>query len=56
MRLAPFGLVAVGEVVVGELAEVVAVRAEMVVDDVEDDAEAERVGAIDEAAKVVGLP
>ncbi len=54
MRLAPFVLVAVGEVVLRELAQVVAVRPEVVVDHVEDHAQADGVGAVDEAAKVVG--
>ncbi len=53
-RLSPLVLVAVGEVVGGERLEVVAIRPEVVVDDVEDDPEAGRVGAVDEAAEVVG--
>ena len=47
--------VPVGEVVRGELAEVVAVGAEVVVDDVEDDGEAVAVRLVHEAAQVVGL-
>src|SRR6185369_9414691 len=54
-RLAPIVGVAVGEVVIGKLFQVVAVRAEMVVDHVENDAETERVGAVDEAAQVVRI-
>src|SRR5262249_46346397 len=53
-RLAPLVLVAVREVVLGELLQVVAVRPEMVVNHVQDDAQAGGVGAIDEAAEVVG--
>ena len=49
-RVAPLVLVAVGEVRRRERAQVVADRAEMVVDDVEDDADAERVRAVDERA------
>src|SRR5262249_15120234 len=48
-RLAPRRLIAVGEVVGRELAQVVAFRAEVVVDDVEDHAEAGPVGGVDEA-------
>ena len=45
----------VGEVVRGELAEIVAVGAEVVVDDVEDDGEAVAMRLVHEAAQVVGL-
>ena len=54
IALAPVVLVAIGEIVRRELGQVVAVGPEMVVDDVENDAEAERMGAIDERAKIVG--
>src|SRR4026209_1609630 len=54
-RLAPLVRVAVGEVLLGKLLEVVAIGSEMVVDDVEDHAQTEPVGAVDEAAKVVRL-
>ena len=54
-RLAPLGLAAVREVVFGELAEVVAVRAEVVIDHVEDDGEADTVGLVDEAAQIIRL-
>jgi hypothetical protein len=40
--------------VVRELREVVPVRAEVIVDDVEDDAEGELVRAVDEPPEVVG--
>ena len=43
----------VGEVVRAEAAEIVAVRAEVVVDDVEEHGEAERVRGIDQAAQIV---
>ncbi len=53
-RLAPLVLVPVGEIAFGKAFQVIAVRAEMVVDDVEDDRHAERVGPIDEGAEIVG--
>ena len=53
-RLAPFVVVAIGEISRGERFEIVSVRAEMVVDDVEDDGDAERMRAVDEAAEIVG--
>ena len=51
-RLAPFVVVAIGEISRGEQFEIVSVRAEMVVDDVEDDGDPESMGAVDEAAKI----
>jgi hypothetical protein len=54
-RVAPLVRVAVGEVVLGELFKIVAVGSEVVVDDIKDYAQAERVGSIDEAAEVVRL-
>jgi hypothetical protein len=53
-RLAPLRLVAVGEVVVRVLGEVVAVRAEVVVHDVEDHGQAIGVRVIHEPPRVVG--
>ena len=55
-RLAPFVVVAIGEISRGERFEIVPVRAEMVVDDVEDDGDPESMGAVDEAAEIVGRP
>ncbi len=46
---APIGDVLLGEVVVGELAQVIARRAKVVVDHIEDDGEAQAVGGLDEA-------
>ena len=51
-RLTPFVVVAIGEISRGEQFEIVSVRAEMVVDDVEDDGDAEGMGAVDEAAEI----
>src|SRR6202023_3396159 len=51
--LTPFILVAVGEIAFGKALQVIPVRTEVVVDDVEDDGDAERVSAIDEAAEIV---
>ena len=53
-RRAPLVLVAVREVVVRILGKEIPGRAEVVVDDVENDAESQGVGAIDESAQVVG--
>src|SRR5262245_9133235 len=53
-RGAPIGRVAVGEVVFGEIPQIVPVRSQVVVYDVEDHAEADRMGAVDEASEVVG--
>ena len=53
--VAPFVLVTVGEVGLREHAEVVPGRTEMVVDDVQDDADPERVRAVDERPQVVGM-
>ena len=50
--LTPFVVVAIGEISRGEQFEIVSVRAEMVVDDVEDDGDPESMGAVDEAAKI----
>ena len=50
----PVGLYLAGEVLRRELAEVVSVGAEMIVDHVQDHTQAERMRSIDEAAKVVG--
>ena len=54
-RLAPVGRVPVGEIIGGEAGHEIAVRTDVVVDDVEDHPEAERMGAVDEAAEVVGF-
>jgi hypothetical protein len=54
-RLPPLVRVAIGEVRIGELLEVVAVGAQVVVHDVEDDAEAQRVRPVDKSSEVVGL-
>src|SRR5207237_9784236 len=53
-RLAPFVLVAVGEIAFRKALQVIPVRTEMVVDDVEDDGDAKPVGAVDEGAELVG--
>ena len=53
-RVAPLVVVAVGEVRGRERAQVVADRAEVVVDDVEDDGDAAARARVDEAAEVVG--
>ena len=55
-RLAPVGLVSIGEVGVRELRQVVSVRPHVVVDDVEHHAETKAVRAIDEGAQIVGRP
>src|SRR5215813_1213970 len=55
-RVSPLVGVAIGEVVLRELFEIVAVRSEMVVDDVENDADPDAVSLIDEAPEVVGRP
>ena len=52
-RIPPLVLVAVGEPAVAELGEAVA-RAEVVVDDVEDDADPVAMRRVDEGAQVVG--
>src|SRR5207344_2744429 len=49
----PFVLIAIGKVVLGERSEIIAVRPEMIVDDVENDAETDGVGPVDEAAEIV---
>ncbi len=54
-RLAPVRPVPVREVVRREVLQVVAVRSQMVVDDVEDDREPVPVGVVHEAAQIVGL-
>ena len=54
-RVAPLVVVAVGEVVGAELAQVAAVRTEVVVDHVEDDAEPHAVRGVDEALERVGI-
>ena len=51
--LAPFVLVAVGEIAFREAFQVIPVRAEMVVDDVEDGGDAEPVGTVDKGAELV---
>src|ERR1700730_3930897 len=51
-RLTPFVVVTIGEIGLGERFEIVSVRAEMVVDDVEDDGDPESMGAVDETAKI----
>ena len=53
-RVAPVDGVSVGEVVFRKLFHIAAVRAKVVVDDIEDDAEFEGMGAVDKAAHVVG--
>src|SRR5206468_177341 len=53
-RFSPFVLVAIGEICRRKLLEVVAVRTEVVVDNIEYDAEAQCMCAIDESAEVVG--
>src|SRR5262249_60079555 len=51
---APRTLMAIAEVSRAERREALAVRAEMVVDDVEDDAETVQVRGIDQPAEIVG--
>src|SRR4029077_12379136 len=48
----PFVVVAIGEISRGEQFEIVSIRAEMVVDDVEDDGDPQSMGTVDEAAKI----
>src|SRR5204863_9277242 len=55
-RLTPIVGIAIGEVSRRERGEVIPVRPEMVVDDIEDDGDAERVRGIDKPAEIVGLP
>lgn len=55
-RLAPLVQPAIGEVAIRQLAQVIAARPEVVVDDVEDHAQPERMGPIDERAEVVRSP
>src|ERR1700752_5254486 len=50
--LTPFVVVAIGEISRREQFEIVYVRTEMVVDDVEDDGDPESMGTVDEAAKI----
>src|ERR1700745_1659932 len=50
--LTPFVVVTIGEISCGEQFKIVSVRAEMVVDDVENDGDPKSVGAVDEAAKI----
>src|SRR5262245_49192707 len=50
---APFVFVSIRKVCGGELRQIISVRAEMVVNDVEDDAKTELVRTIDEGAKLV---
>src|SRR5208282_2807919 len=50
--LTPFVVVAIGEISRGEQFEIVSVRAEMIVDDVEDHGDPESMGAVDEAAEI----
>jgi hypothetical protein len=54
-RFAPFGVVARAEVVRAEALQVVAVRPEMVVDDIENYREPDRVRAVDEALERIGV-
>ncbi len=54
-RFTPFVLIAIGEVVGAEAAQVISIGPEMVVDDIENDAEPQGVGSIDEASKGVRL-
>src|SRR5208282_4399973 len=51
-RLTPVVVVAISEISRGEQFEIVSVRAEMIVDDVENDGDPKSVGAVDEAAKI----
>ena len=51
-RLAPFVVIAIGEIGRGEQFEVVSVWADVVVDDIENDGDPERVGVIDETAEI----
>ena len=53
-RLAPFIGMAVGEISRREGRQIIPVRPEMVVDDVDNDREADRMSAVDKAAQVVG--
>src|SRR5262245_36074046 len=52
-RYAPFVFVAIGKIVRRKLLEIVSIRSEVVVNDVENHAESERVRAIHECAKAV---
>src|SRR5262249_45130539 len=51
--LAPLILVAGGEVVGGKARQIISIRADVVVDDVENDAEAGRVSLVHKAAKII---
>ena len=55
-RLAPFGFVTAAEVVRTKALEIIAVRTHVVVDHIENDGDAERVGVIDEALECIGSP
>ncbi len=50
----PVGINVAGKILGREFGDVVAIRAEVVVDDIQDHAEAERMRAIDKTAKIVG--
>src|SRR5437016_14197302 len=52
-RLAPLVFVALGEIAVGKPLQVIPVRAEVVVDDVENDGQAKPMGTVDEAAEII---
>src|SRR3954468_8985144 len=52
---APLGRVAVGEVVFGKLLEVIAVRPEVVINRIENDADADAVRAVNETAEIIRL-
>src|ERR1043166_500697 len=53
-RLAPFVLITIGEIALRKAFQVIAVRTEVVVDNVENDREAERMRAVDKGAEIVG--
>src|SRR5580698_3605887 len=53
-RLTPLGRVLLAEIAGRGRAQIVSVGPELIVDDVEDDREAERVGSADQAAQLVG--
>src|SRR5690242_3198023 len=55
-RPSPFVLVAVGKIVLGEMMQIIAVGTEVVVDDIQNDGDAQIVRAIDKGTQVIRMP
>ena len=54
-RLSPLGGVAVGEVILGKLLKIIAIRPHVIIDHIENDAHSQRMRPVDKATEIIRL-